>query len=325
VNQMSRIVEDLIDVSRIVEKKVELRLRRIDLAGPVNAAIETCRSYMESCGHEVILSLPSEPVETEGDPERLTQVFINLLNNAAKFTERSGKIWVDVGREGPGWLVVRVRDSGIGISDLLLPHIFEMFTQGARAPEHGRGGLGIGLALAHSLVQMHRGTLVAHSAGQCEGAEFVVRLPSAKPRSKEVANWTSKPNAKAKAVPRRILVIDDSHDQAKSLGLLLELMGHEVRLEYDGQAGLAAAAEFLPDVALIDIGLPGLSGHEVARRIREDGRLNSIVLVAQTGWGQDEDRRRSQEAGFDHHLVKPIELAVLEGILANLPGRDDSA
>jgi CheY-like chemotaxis protein/anti-sigma regulatory factor (Ser/Thr protein kinase) len=263
---------------------------------------------------KIAVSLPGEPLELVGDPERITQVLINLLNNAAKYTEPGGRIWVEAERENPGWIVVRVRDTGIGIDPALLPHIFEMFTQGARAPDHGRGGLGVGLALARSLVQMHNGTLEAHSNGPGHGAEFVVRLPAARRRLPELGRSTA-PILKGTVPSRRILVVDDNRDQTQSLGLLLELMGHEVRLAHDGPTGLAAAAEFVPDVALIDIGLPGLSGHDVARRIREDLRLHNILLVAQTGWGQESDRKRSLAAGFDHHLVKPIDLATFQKLL----------
>ena len=181
VNQMSRIVEDLIDVSRIVEKKVELRASRHDVAGAINAAVETCRSYLESCRHEVTVSVPLEPLELDGDPERITQVLINLLSNAGKYTEPGGRIWLEAARESAAWIVVRVRDTGIGIDAALLPHIFEMFTQGSEAPDHGRGGLGVGLALARSLVQMHNGTLEAHSKGPGQGTEFIMRLPCGTP------------------------------------------------------------------------------------------------------------------------------------------------
>ena len=325
VNQMSRIVEDLIDVSRVVEKKVELKTTRLNLADPIHAAIETCRSYVESCRHQIMLSLPADPLEFDGDPERLTQVLINLLNNAAKYTEPGGLIFVTAEPEGPGWIALRIRDTGIGIDAALLPHIFEMFTQGRGAPDHGRGGLGVGLALARSLVQLHHGTLEAFSDGPGQGSEFLMRLPAAKRRLPLPEKTRATGSMEIGAVPpRRILVIDDNRDQTESLGLLLGLMGHHVRVEYDGPAGLAAAAEFVPDVALIDIGLPGLSGLDVARRIRDDLQLRNVLLVAQTGWGQESDRQRSLEAGFDHHLVKPVDLATFQRLLGGREADSDS-
>jgi two-component system CheB/CheR fusion protein len=238
----------------------------------------------------------------------------NLLNNAAKFTEPGGHIWLTAeaeGGKGGRTLVIRVRDNGIGIAPELLPNIFDLFIQGDHSLERTRGGLGIGLTLVRSLVQMHDGTIEAKSAGVGQGSEFIIRLPAAAPPTA-----LPKPEPiKEKATPKRILVVDDNHDQAHTLGMLLKLMGHEVRLAHDGPSGLAEAREFAPEVALVDIGLPGMSGYEVARHIRQDEKLRHILLMAQTGWGQEEDRQRSREAGFDHHIVKPIDMQSLQEII----------
>jgi two-component system CheB/CheR fusion protein len=332
VSQLSRIVEDLIDVSRIVEKKIQLRKERVALGPIVETALETTRSAIEAYGHRLSVALPSEPLYLDADPVRISQILINLLNNASKYTEPGGQIWLQVERaddtDHPGGaaatdqdeVVMRVRDSGIGIRADLLPRVFEMFTQGDHSLERSRGGLGIGLTLVRSLVQMHGGSVEALSEGPGRGSEFVVRLPLADDAAPEPAAKAAAPPVEAgSAGPRRILVVDDNPDQAQSLGMLLKLMGHEVRLAYSGPEALQEAAAFVPDVALVDIGLPGMSGYEVARHIRAQPRLSHLVLVAQTGWGQDEDRRRSQEAGFDYHFVKPVTPEAIEEIIRTHP------
>jgi CheY-like chemotaxis protein len=216
-----------------------------------------------------------------------------------------------------GDVVLRVRDTGIGIPADLRPHVFDMFTQGDRAREQSRGGLGVGLTLVRSLVQLHGGSVEVHSAGPGRGSEFVVRLPLAEGPPEAGTGASPRPGTMALA-PKRILVVDDNHDQVESLGALLTLKGHEVRLAENGPDALQVAADFGPDLALVDIGLPGLSGYEVARRLREQPRFRDLLLVAQTGWGQDDDRRRSREAGFDHHLVKPIDVEAIEELLRSL-------
>jgi CheY-like chemotaxis protein len=327
VQQLSRIVEDLIDLTRITEKKIELRREPVALGTVVETALETCRSQIEGRGHRLEVSLPAEPVYLDADPVRIAQVLINLLNNAAKYTEPGGRIWLTAerapadpppeggGGSGAGDLVLRVRDTGTGIAAELLPHVFDMFTQGVRALDQGRGGLGVGLTLVRSLVQMHGGSVEVHSEGPGRGSEFVVRLPLAKGPPEPAEAVAEQPPGAATTTPKRILVVDDSPDQAHSLGMLLTLMGHEVRLAENGPDALAAVAAFHPDVALVDIGLPGMNEYEVARRIRAEPQFRDIVLVAQTGWGQDDDRRRSQEAGFDHHLVKPVSPSAIEEIV----------
>jgi CheY-like chemotaxis protein len=318
VKQLSHIVEDLIDVSRIVEKKIELHPQRIAVSSVVDTAVDTCRSLIEACSHRLNVSLPTEPIYVDADPVRVTQVVINLLNNAAKFTEAGGNIWLSAERIGGGRdeVAIRVRDSGIGIPQDLLPRIFDMFTQGEPTTDRARGGLGLGLTLARSRIQMHGGTIEAHSPGPGKGSEFVVRLPAASGDRSQTPDppegVDTGPSDPPRKVSKRVLVIDDNHDQVQSLGRLLRLMGHEVSAASDGPGGVKAAIEFLPDVALLDIGLPGINGYEVACRIREQDAFRHALLIAQTGWGQAEDRRRSEEAGFDYHLVKPIDPTVLE-------------
>jgi PAS domain S-box-containing protein len=321
VRQLAHIVDDLIDVARIVERKVELHRERVALRTIVETAVETCRSLIERCRHELSVTMPAEPLDLDGDAVRLAQVIINLLNNAARYTPPGGRIWLTIEHTPPASgerdeVVVRVRDDGIGIRPEVLPHVFDMFTQGESLPHQGKAGLGIGLTLVQSLVVMHGGSVEVHSEGPGRGSEFVVRLPLAAAVS-EPPRW--KPPGKGEIVRRRVLVVDDNADQLESLGLLFELMGHEVRMASSGPVALETATAFRPDIALIDIGLPGMSGHEVARHIREQPELRDVVLVAQTGWGQDDDQRRSRDAGFDHHLVKPVKRETLERLVNELP------
>ncbi len=332
VRQLARIVEDLIDVSRIVERKIALRIERVSIDSVVNTAVETSRSLIESCGHEMIVELPAEPIYLDVDPVRLSQVVVNLLNNAAKFTVAGGRIWLTVegqrkGKERrAGEAVIRVRDTGIGIPEDLKARIFEMFEQGGSLPEHGSSGLGVGLTLVRSLVHMHGGTVEVASEGPGRGSEFVVRLPAADPTTPlpRSENGDGEKGARRSRSPSKVLVVDDNRDQAQTLGKLLSLMGHEVRLAYDGEQALKEASDFLPDVALVDIGLPKINGFEIAKTMRKDRRFKNTILVAQTGWGQEHDRQRSKEAGFHHHLVKPAELSELSEILAHPADRGSS-
>ena len=344
VKQLSRIVEDLIDVSRIVEKKVELKPERVNLSAVVQTALESCLSQIEARHHRLDVSLPQESVAFVADPVRLGQILINLLNNAAKFTEVGGLIWLSAEVRGdriPGrgedasvagptrtpHVVIKVRDNGIGISGDLLPHVFEMFTQGDRS-ESQRGGLGIGLSLVRALVQMHGGEIEAFSEGVGKGSEFIVRLPLTGELTESFAEDGSTPLSRVAAVRRqRILVVDDNEDQAQSLAMLLKVLGHDTRMAFDGPSAVELASSFVPDVALVDIGIPGINGYEVARRVRELEHLRSTVLIAQTGWNQNDDRRRSREAGFDYHMVKPLDMSVLQRILAagGTPGNGEIA
>ena len=323
VAQLGRIIDDLVDVSRIVEGKVSLEKETVGLQKIVEVALETCRSQIEGREHRLSISLPAEPLYLHGDPVRLSQVVINLLNNSARYTGRGGEIAISARRvdngsggagsaSSPGSVVLRVRDTGKGISSELLPHVFDAFTQGDSTDR--RGGLGVGLSIARSLVEMHGGSVDALSPGLGKGSEFVVRLPLVDPP--RVSEQPERVGRRVEtANRRRVLVVDDNNDQAESLAFLLNLMGHETRLAHDGEAALEVAADFEPEVALIDIGLPRLNGYEVARRLRQQPRLRNAVLVAQTGWGQESDRARSHEAGFDHHLIKPVAPEVLADII----------
>ena len=311
-----RLVDDLLDLSRISYGKIELRKERIDLVTAVQDALESSRPVIQGAGHELTVSLPPAPVWVDGDRTRLAQVFSNLLNNSCRYTERGGRISLRAEQRG-GEAVVTVTDNGIGITADLLPRIFDMFTQAERPLERERGGLGIGLSLVHGLVELHRGSVMAQSAGPGKGSQFIVRLPA------QVA--PTPPEPASPAPPRgptwRILVVDDNEDGADTLGTLLELMGHTTRTAYDGIAAVEAAESFRPDVILLDIGMPRLNGYDVCRRIREQEWGQRMILIAQTGWGQDEDRQRSKAAGFDLHLVKPVAPAALEKVLASLTPR----
>jgi len=313
VGQMVRLVDDLLDVSRISRGKIELRKRRVELASVVNHAVEAARSLYKSMNHELTVTLPPQPLYLNGDPTRLAQVVGNLLSNACKFTDKGGRIWLTVEQEGEQ-AVIRVRDSGIGIAADQLPRIFEMFRQVDTSLERSHGGLGIGLSLVKNLVEMHGGTAVVHSAGLGQGSEFVVRLPILV----ETAKLPSEPTVSepTTTTARRILVVDDNRDSAESLAMLLKLSGNETHTAYDGLEAVEAAATFKPNLVLLDIGLPKLNGYDAARKIREQPWSKGMVLVALTGWGQEEDRQRSREAGFDGHIVKPVDLTALMKLLA---------
>jgi signal transduction histidine kinase/CheY-like chemotaxis protein len=312
VGHIVRLVDDLLDLSRITNGKIELRKEPIDIVAAVRDAVETSRPLIEERGHELTLTLPPTPVFVDGDRIRLSQVFANLLNNSAKFTEPGGQISLIVEKQGSD-VVVKVCDNGVGISPDLLPHIFEMFIQANRS----QGGLGIGLNLVRKLVEMHGGSVEAHGAESGQGTEFIVRMSVILPhgRSPRERDTVSRNPCPSKY---RILIVDDNRASADALAQLLQMQGHDTRTAYDGVKAVEAAATFRPDVMLLDIGLPKLSGYEVARRVRQQPWGESVVLIAQTGWGQEEDKRRSQEAGCNFHIVKPIDIAALENLLARL-------
>ena len=314
VGQMTRLVDDLLDVSRISRGRIELRIESVELASIVRHAVEAVRPLCEKMDHELTVTLPPQPMYLNADPSRLAQVVGNLLNNACKFTETGGRIRLSVEREGKQALI-RVQDTGIGIAAEQLPRIFEMFAQIDSSFERSRDGLGIGLTLVKSVVEMHDGTVEARSAGVGQGSEVIVRLPLLSAPLPPLPPEPSgiKPVA---AVPRRVLVVDDNRDSADSLAMLLQVTGHEVHIAHDGPEAVAEAATFQPHVILLDIGLPRLNGYEAARRIREQQRHKGLTLVALTGWGQDEDRRRSEEAGFDAHMIKPVDFGALTKLLA---------
>jgi CheY-like chemotaxis protein len=301
----------LLEISRITRGIIDVRRGPIDLGTLLRAALDTTRNITEAAGHELVVSIPTEPMAVEGDAVRLTQVFANLLTNAAKYTNPGGRIEVSARRIGEH-AVVRVRDNGIGISPKHLDSVFEMFMQVDRSSRHSQGGLGVGLTLARSLVAMHGGRITAHSSGPGTGSEFVVTLP-ALARSDLVPQTDATPD---RLPPRRMLVVDDNRDAADTLATLLRALGVTVAIAYSGRAALDAVATFAPDIVLLDIGMPDMDGYETSRRIRAQ-HANDVTLVALTGWGQDEDLRQSRAAGFDHHLVKPPDIERLRKILTD--------
>ena len=317
VNALVRLVDDLLEVSRFTRGKIELRRARVALMPIVQNAIETSRPLIEAAGHRLKVDVPSEPLIVDGDSVRLSQVVANLLNNAAKYTDAGGEISLSVERAGDQ-AVLRVRDTGVGIATEMLPRVFDMFTQLDRSENRAQGGLGIGLSLVRSLVTMHDGTVQASSDGRGKGSEFQIRLPLAMGGLEA----GEKPSCREQSCPRkrtlRILVVDDNRDAAHSVATLLRMLGYEIEVAHDGPASLEVAAAYRPDVVLLDIGLPGMDGYEVARRMRDLPPLANVSLIALTGWGQEEDRRRSQIAGFNYHLIKPLNLNSLESLLASL-------
>jgi CheY-like chemotaxis protein/two-component sensor histidine kinase len=315
VSQMARLVDDLLDVSRITRGKIELRREPVELGPIVEQAVDAARALYGSRRHELTVDVPALPIRLHADPARLAQVVGNLLNNAFKFTDPGGHVRLSVER-GDGEAVLRVRDDGVGIAPEDLPHVFDMFVQADASIERSRDGLGLGLTLVKTLVEVHGGSVEVQSEGLGRGSEFVVRLPilpdaAAVPRAA--------PEPPPRAPRRRILIVDDNEDGADSLALLLELRGHETAIARDGLEALDTAERFRPDAVLLDIGLPKLNGYEVCRRIREKPWGRDVVLVAVTGWGQDEHRQRSREAGFDTHMVKPVDQTALAKLLASIP------
>ncbi|QEH38459.1 Sensor histidine kinase TmoS [Aquisphaera giovannonii] len=323
VAHMVRLIDDLMDISRITRGKLVLRKERVELATVIRAAVDTSRPLIEASGHELSLTVPPRPIVLDADPTRLAQVFSNLLNNAAKYTEPGGDIALIAGRQG-GDVVVTVRDNGVGIPPEMLPHVFGMFTQVDRSLERSQGGLGIGLSLVKGIVEMHGGAVEARSGGPGRGSEFVVRLPIAAAGAPKPAAGRAGPDAAGPAAARRILVVDDNEDAARSLARMLKLGGHEARTAHDGGEAVEAAERHRPEVILLDIGLPVMNGYDVARAIRARPWGGDVAIVALTGWGQEGDRRRSKEAGIDRHLVKPLDPAELEGLLAELQGRPET-
>jgi signal transduction histidine kinase len=312
VKHLARLVDDLLDVSRINQGSIRLRKEVLDLGTIVQRAVEGTRPIIESRAHTLSVQLPTEPVRLEADPTRLEQVISNLLNNAAKYTMPGGHVWVTASREGEE-AVVRVRDSGIGVPPDVLERVFEPFVQSDGSLARTDGGLGVGLSLVRSLVEMHGGRVEAASPGLGQGSEFVLRLPAQLPSE---AALPAEPAPVTAPRGLRVLVVEDNIDAAESLATLLRLWNHDVNVVHDGRMALEAAREQQPEVVLLDIGLPGLDGYQVARRLRDEIGLDHALLVAMTGYGQPEDRRRSQEAGIQYHFVKPVEPLVLRNLLA---------
>jgi PAS domain S-box-containing protein len=313
VRHLTRLVDDLLDISRVTRDKIELRKERVDLASIIKTAVETSRPLMDSAGHDLIVTLPGQPIILEADPTRLAQVFANLLNNSAKYTESGGRIEIEARQQGSE-VTICIRDNGVGIACDALAYVFDMFRQVDRSLERSQGGLGIGLTLARRLVELHGGKINALSDGPGQGSEFIVRLPVAPALSAR----HGEPRGAAINVPsRRILVVDDNKDSADTLGTLLRIKGHQIRTAGDGLRAIEVAAEFRPEVILMDVGMPRMNGYDATSRIRQTPWGKEVFIIALTGWGQESDVQNSVDAGCSAHLVKPVDLAALEGLLVS--------
>jgi signal transduction histidine kinase/ActR/RegA family two-component response regulator len=321
VGQLVRMVDDLLDVSRIVRGKIELRNESVELRRIFELAVETAKPAMDARNHELTVSLPSEPLFVWADPIRLAQVVANLLTNAAKYTEPRGHLWLSGERDAAGnEVTIRVRDTGIGISPEMRPRVFDLFTQAAPGGSGSQGGLGIGLTLVKYLVELGGGRVEARSEGLGQGSEFVVYLPAHRDETDHRSPETVASVPAAGGQKHRVLVVDDNEDAAQTLAKLLTLQGHEVRLCHDGPSAIKLAAEQPPDLVLLDVGMPGMDGLEVARRLRAAPETAGSMLVAVTGWGTDADRRKTAAAGFNQHLVKPVDEATLRRLLSDCSG-----
>jgi CheY-like chemotaxis protein len=315
--QLTTLVDDLLDVSRVTQGRIPLRKVNLELMSVVARAIETSRPQIDARKHHLAVSLPAEPVRVEGDVTRLAQAISNLLINAAKYTDDGGEIRLKAEVE-KGEVHIGVRDNGIGLTHEEVARVFDLFSQGDRALDRAQGGLGIGLTVVKKLIEMHGGHVHAFSEGPGKGSEFVVVLPTVVGAQED---RKSQPKVVQKATRRtKVLVVDDNADSATSMALLLKLDGHDVKMAHDGPAALACAKAFRPQVILLDIGLPGMSGYEVARELRRDESFANVTLIALTGYGQAEDRRKSKAAGFDHHLTKPVDDEALATVLESMQG-----
>lgn len=321
VEQMVHLVDDLMDVARINTGKIELRRDSVMLGDVLNQAAEIAQPMLREYNHIFEMKIPAEPVYLDGDMVRLSQVFANLLNNSAKYSDPKGTITVDVSTEGES-AVIRVSDKGIGISKEMLPHIFDMFSQVDSSIEKARGGLGIGLTITKKLVDLHGGTIEVQSAGIGKGSSFIVKLPLAQRKTTAQEKTCAALHNEARAV--RVLVVDDNHASAQTLGWAVELFNCEPSICHEGMQAIERAKEFKPHVVLLDIGLPGMNGYEICKEMRKLPELNSTVFIAQTGWGQQEHRARSRDAGFHHHLVKPVDLKLLEDIIKNVAASESA-
>jgi signal transduction histidine kinase/DNA-binding response OmpR family regulator len=323
VEHMSRLVDDLLDVARINQGKIQLRKEKVDLAAKIMRVLETCRPPIEAAGLQLHVSLPAESVWVEGDRVRLQQIFENLVTNAGKYTQAGGRIDVSLGVERDD-AVIRIRDTGVGIAPEMLPKIWEMFAQADNAADQAKSGLGIGLSLARQLVHLHAGRIAAASEGLGEGSEFTVRLPlmsaAAAAADYPVANAAETGSTRVSSMARRILVVDDNADAADSLRVLLDIWGHEVEIAHDGVAALQVAGRFGPELIFLDIGLPRMNGYEVARRLRKEAGLENARFIALSGYGTERDHQRSRQAGFDLHLVKPVDPGRLSAAIESVFG-----
>jgi signal transduction histidine kinase/ActR/RegA family two-component response regulator len=311
IGHMVRLVEDLLDVSRIDRGKIELRISRVELASVMHQVVEASSPNLKKKEITLTVTLPEKPIYLSADPTRLAQAIGNLLHNAGKFTVHGGQVWLTAELDAAqNQAVIRVRDTGVGIEASQLRRIFEMFVQADSSLERTESGLGIGLSLTQSLVDLHGGKLEVQSPGRGQGSEFIIRLPLAVKPILSI-DASSRQHSTLETQARRIMVVDDNQDSALSLSMLLEISGHETAVAHDGIEALRVAEDFLPDVMLLDIGMPKLNGYDAARRIRQQPWGKEMILVALTGWGKDGDRQKSEDAGFDMHLVKPVELETL--------------
>lgn len=317
VQHVVRLVDDLLDISRIMRAKIDLRKEVVDMATILHRAVETAQPVIDAQGHELTISLPHGKLLVEADVVRMAQVIGNLLTNAAKYTDKAGRIWLSVDKEGPDGVAIRVKDSGIGIPPELLPRVFDLFMQGHRSLARSQGGLGIGLTLVKNLVEMHGGSVTATSAGLGQGSEFIVRLPLYSQLRADRGHDAQPPSLHVKGPAKRILVVDDNVDAAEMTSMLLSMWGHQVHTLHDGLSVVEEVESFRPDVVLLDIGLPGMSGYDVARELRRRPTCQGIVLAAMTGYGQAKDREQSRQAGFDFHLTKPLDPNLLEAFVTS--------
>jgi CheY-like chemotaxis protein len=311
LRHLVRLVDDLLDVSRIIRGKIQVRKEPVRLNDIVDRSLDAGRPLIEAQRQELTVSVPSTVIWLDADPVRLSQVITNLLSNAAKYTEAGGHIWFTVQLQGDQ-VAICVRDDGIGMDKALLPHVFDLFTQGERTLDRSQGGLGIGLTIVKNLVEMQGGTVEARSEGFGCGSEFTIRMPvSAKRPEQDLPDAGPTTDS-----PRRVLIVEDNAGAAKILACVLKKLGnHDVQIAYDGENGLKLAKAFHPELVLLDIGLPGIDGYEVAKRLRQEPEGNRLLVAAVTGYGQEEDRRRSKVAGFDEHLLKPIAMDDVRGLL----------
>jgi CheY-like chemotaxis protein/two-component sensor histidine kinase len=315
LRQMTRLVDELLEVSRVTRGKIELRCEPVDLGGVLASAVETSRPAIEAEGHALTVLDPAPPLTVDADPMRLAQVISNLLDNAARFTDPGGRIELEAHRDG-GHAVIDVTDSGVGISADALPDVFELFSQADKRALRSNNGLGIGLALVRSLVELHGGEVSASSPGPGRGSRFEVRLPLRPTRPREARLG----GGSEREIPgmQRVVVVDDNRDAADTLATLLRIEGAEVRVAYDGPTALNVIEDFRPRAVVLDLGMPGMDGYEVARWIRHRKDLDGLTLIALTGWGAEADRRLTAEAGFDHHLIKPAGIDSVQAVLSRL-------